>query len=156
MTLRPAAAGDESFLERLYASTRAEELAVVGWTAEQKVRFLAQQFAARQAHYRGHYGEASSQIVLVDGEPAGRLYVARRPDEIRIIDIALLPDYRGRGFGTELLRRLLAEAAGAGKAVRMHVERHNPAQRLYERLGFSALTDDGVYRLLEWRSRAVA
>jgi ribosomal protein S18 acetylase RimI-like enzyme len=133
----------------VYASTRAEELAVVPWDDAQKEAFLRSQFEAQDAWYREHYADASFDVILVDGQPAGRLYVLRRDAEIRIVDIALLPEYRGNGIGTTLLRDLLAEADAAGKRVTIHVERFNPALRLYERLGFCIAEDKGVYLFLE-------
>ena len=147
---RPVAPGDEEILYRIYASTRSEELAPVPWTAEQKEAFLRMQFRAQSLDYAGNYPDAAFQVILVDGTPAGRLYVDRRGDELRIIDIALLPEHRGSGIGGALLRELLAEAATAGKPVRIHVERVNPALRLYERLGFRRTGDDGIYFLMEW------
>jgi ribosomal protein S18 acetylase RimI-like enzyme len=133
----------------VYASTRAEELAVVPWDDAQKEAFLRSQFEAQDAWYREHYADASFDVILVDGEPAGRLYVHRGDRETRIVDIALLPEHRGIGIGTTLLRDLLAEADAAGKRVTIHVERFNPALRLYERLGFSIAEDRGVYLFLE-------
>jgi ribosomal protein S18 acetylase RimI-like enzyme len=121
----------------------------VPWDDAQKDAFLRSQFEAQDAWYREHYASASFDVILVDGEPAGRLYVLRRDAEIRIVDIALLPEQRGSGVGTSLLRELLAEADAAGKSVAIHVERMNPALRLYERLGFSVAEDKGVYLFLE-------
>jgi ribosomal protein S18 acetylase RimI-like enzyme len=146
--LRPIADEDLSFLERVYASTREEELAPVPWSAEQKAAFLAQQFAAQHAHYATHYAGASLDVVTVDGVPAGRLYVDRRPDELRVIDIALLPEFRGAGLGTRLLRPLLDEAAARGVPVTIHVEHSNRAMSLYRRLGFEPVEDAGVYMLM--------
>jgi ribosomal protein S18 acetylase RimI-like enzyme len=134
---------------RVYASTRTEELAVVPCDAAQKSAFLRAQFEAQDRWYREHYTGATFEVVLVDGEPAGRLYVYRGEAEIRIVDIALLPEHRGNGAGSTLLGDLLAEADAAGKRVTIHVERLNPALRLYERLGFSVAEDKGVYLLLE-------
>ena len=134
--LRPVDPGDDEFLFRVYASTREEELARGAVDARRRRRSCAQQFEAQHAYYHEHYAGASFDVVLVDGEPAGRLYVDRWRDEIRIVDIALLPEHRGRGIGTALLRELLAEADAAGKPVTIHVEKFNPARRLYERLGF--------------------
>ena len=108
------------------------------------------QFDAQHAHYQEHYAGAAFDVILVDGQPAGRLYVAREEDEIRIVDIALLPDFCNRGIGTTLLRGLQSEAAAAGKPLRIHVERFNPALRLYERLGFREIADRGVYLFMEW------
>jgi ribosomal protein S18 acetylase RimI-like enzyme len=144
---------DAPFLFRVYASTREEELRPVAWTPAEKAAFLRQQFEAQHAFYQEQYADARFEVILRDGEPIGRLYVARWPDEIRIVDIALLPDHRGAGIGSRILRDLLAEAAAAGKPVRMHVERLNPAWRLYERLGFVPVEDKGVYVMLEWRLR---
>jgi ribosomal protein S18 acetylase RimI-like enzyme len=147
--LRPVVLADEEFLAVLYASTREEELAPLPWPAEQKRAFLAQQFAAQSAHYAKHYAGASFQLVLVDGEPAGRLIVARREGAIRIVDIALMPAHRRRGIGTGLLRPLLEEGDATGAVVSIHVERSNPARRLYERLGFLVVAGEGAYLRME-------
>jgi ribosomal protein S18 acetylase RimI-like enzyme len=133
----------------VYASTRAEELAVVPWDDAQKDAFLRQQFDAQDAWWRENYAEATFDVILVEGEPAGRLYVHRGPSEIRIVDIALLPEHRGNGVGTRLLDDLLAEGDEGAKSVTIHVERMNPALRLYERLGFTLAEDKGVYLFLE-------
>jgi len=121
----------------------------VPWDDAQKDAFLRSQFDAQDAWWREHYAGASFDVVLVDGEAAGRLYVHRGPSEIRIVDIALLPEHRGSGVGTSLLRDLLAEADASGKSVTIHVERMNLALRLYERLGFAVAEDKGVYLFLE-------
>ena len=88
-------------------------------------------------------------MILVDGRPAGRLYVDRRVDEIRIVDIALLPDHRAMGVGTLLIRRILDEGNATSRPVTIHVERGNRARALYERLGFEQIGTTGVYDLLE-------
>jgi len=126
-----------------------EELAVVPWDDAQKDAFLRMQFDAQDAWWRENYAEASFDVILVDGEPAGRLYVHRGRSDIRIVDIALLPEHRGNGIGTRLLEELLAEGDAEAKSVTIHVERMNPALRLYERLGFSLAEDKGVYLFLE-------
>jgi ribosomal protein S18 acetylase RimI-like enzyme len=126
----------------------------VPWDDAQKDAFLRRQFAAQAAWWGEHYADASFDVVVVDGEPAGRLYVHRGERELRIVDIALLPEYRGSGVGTSLLGNLLAEADAAGKSVTIHVERLNPALRLYERLGFTLAEDKGVYLFLERRPQA--
>lgn len=150
--LRPACDADRGFLREVYASTRADELALSGMDEEEGRHFIDQQFEAQDHHYRTHYVGASFDLILVDSCPAGRLYVARGDHEIRIMDIALLPSWRGRGVGSQLLRQLLAEGLHTGKRVSIHVEIFNPAQRLYQRLGFVPVHDEiGVYRLMEWR-----
>ncbi len=158
ITLRPIEADDEAFLYRVYAATREAELARVEWDAAQREAFLRQQFAAQHRYYQEHYADTAFQVILVDGRAAGRLYVARWPDEIRIVDIALLPEHRNARIGTALLRELLAEGTRAGKPVSIHVERFNPALRLYERLGFRArgirrgyYTDNREDALIMWR-----
>ena len=149
--LRPITDEDLPFLFRVYASTREEELAPVGWPPEQLEAFLRQQFTAQHAWYQEHYAGASFDVVEVGGTPAGRLYVARWERELRLVDVSLLPEHRGNGLGTALVSAVLAEGAAAGKPVTIHVERLNPAQRLYRRLGFELLEDKGMYLLLEWR-----
>ena len=141
---------DLPFLFRLYASTRQEELAVVPWSEVAKAAFLDAQFRAQHAHYRTYYPGADWLVTVHDGEDIGRLYIERWPSQHRIIDIAFLPEHRGNGFGTALLNDLLDEAAAAGKAVSIHVEKFNPAMRLYRRLGFTCVEDKGVYDLMHW------
>jgi len=148
--LRDIEPGDEPFLFQVYASTRLEELAVTGWDAEQTRAFLAQQFTAQHTHYQTHYADARFSVIMDGGVPIGRLYVARGPREIRIIDIALLPEHRGRGVGARLLEGIQAEGRASARAVSIHVERFNPALRLYQRLGFQEVEDKGVYLLLTW------
>jgi ribosomal protein S18 acetylase RimI-like enzyme len=154
VALRPIAPGDQAFLSRVYAGTRTDELALVDWDEGQKAAFLAMQFAAQHRYYQEHYADADFAVILAGFRPVGRLYVARWPDEIRIVDIALLPEHRNAGIGTSLLKQLQAEAAQAGKPLRIHVERFNPALRLYERLGFRQIDDRGVYWLMEWSAPA--
>ena len=154
MTLRPVRDDDGEFLYRVYAGTRSDELAVTGWSDEEKEEFLRMQFRAQHTHYHENFGGADFLIIEKDGTPIGRLYLERRTDEHRIIDIALLPGERGAGLGGALMGQILLEAAAAGKMVRIHVERNNPAMHLYERLGFRKVEDQGVYWLMEWKGRS--
>jgi ribosomal protein S18 acetylase RimI-like enzyme len=151
VTLRPVGLADSEFLLRVYASTREEELAPVPWPTEQKEAFLRQQFHAQTTDWSQHYAGADFSIVEVDGVPVGRFYVDRGHDEIRLVDIALLPEYRRRGIGTGLIRDLLGEAQPRGLPVTIHVEVFNPARALYERLGFERVGDRGVYLLMRWQ-----
>jgi len=150
VTLRASRPSDEEFLFSVYASTRADELALVDWTEEQKAAFLRMQFEAQSRFYVENYPGAEFQLILLDGQPAGRLYIHHRQDEIRIMDIALLPEHRRRGIGIALLNRILEEANDSHMPVTIHVERFNPAMQLYKRLGFHLKEDRGVYHLLEW------
>lgn len=152
LSLRPIEPEDMPFLLRLYRSTREEELAmVVDWTDEQKDWFILMQFNAQHTWYQEHYVGASFDVILMDGVPAGRLYVHRREKEIRLVDISFLPEFRNRGLGTSLLRDLLAESEAVGKPLTIHVEKYNPAMRLYQRLGFHRIDETGPYDLMEWR-----
>ena len=146
--LRRVQPDDDRFLSALFASTRIEELAPVPWTEEQKAQFLAMQFRAQTLDYDRNYPAASRDVILVDGEAAGRLYVDRREEAIHIIDIALLPRFRGQGVGTHLLQHLLDEGDRTGLPVSIHVEVHNPARRLYDRLGFLPVEENGIYLLM--------
>lgn len=153
-TLRAVTAGDTEFLAAVYASTRMEELEATDWSDEHKASFCRMQFTAQDAHYRQHYPTAEYDVIESAEKPVGRLYVDRWKREIRIMDIAILPEYRGKGIGTQLLLDLQHEAAGVGKSLTIHVERFNPALHLYERLGFRMIEDKGVYFLMEWTPSA--
>jgi ribosomal protein S18 acetylase RimI-like enzyme len=146
---RPVNDHDRAFLERLYRSTRMEELSVLSWPEDQKTEFLRGQFEAQTRSWDELFPEAERTIILVDGQPAGRLYLDHRDDEIRIVDIALLPQYRGQGIGRSLLEAVLEQAESRGVVVRIHVEKNNPALRLYRRLRFRVVSDAGVYWLME-------
>lgn len=150
ISLRPLGLDDQEVLFEVYASTRLEEMAPLGWDEAQVKAFLEMQFAAQHDYYQNRFPDADFQIVEQDGEAIGRLYVDRRADEIRIIDIALLPGHRGGGIGSALLGDILVEAAQTKRPVRIHVEQLNPALRLYERLGFTKTADHGVYHLMVW------
>jgi GNAT superfamily N-acetyltransferase len=148
--LRPETEADIPFLLRLYASTREEELAALPWGEEQKDAFLAQQFRAQRTHYRTYFADSAFDVLEQNGGPAGRLYLQARQTQLHVIDIALLPDWRGYGVGSAVLKALHAAARAAGKGVGIMVEKFNPARRLYERLGFTPIADHGVYLEMEW------
>lgn len=151
ITLRPVAPADAEFLYRVYAHTRYEELAPLCWPAPEVEAFLRMQFRAQDTYYHTHYTSARFDVIVCAGEPVGRLYIDRRSDEIRVIDIALLPECRGKGIGTHLLTDVLTEATAAGLPVRIHVEVNNSARHLYQRLGFVRTGTTDVYDLMEWR-----
>jgi GNAT superfamily N-acetyltransferase len=150
VTLRAAGPSDVEFLFQVYADIRADELAPVPWPAQLKEQFLRQQFHAQDNSYRANYPGAEFSIIQVDGADAGRLYLHRRQNEIRIMDIALTAPFRGRGLGTLLLRRILGEGDARRLPVTIHVEFFNPARKLYERLGFRQTSQTEVYLLMEW------
>jgi ribosomal protein S18 acetylase RimI-like enzyme len=150
ITLRPVGPGDHDFLIDVYGSTRADELAFVPWTKEQRQAFIRSQFNAQQDHYAQKYPEASHDIILSHTRQVGRLYVARLDREIRIVDITVLPAERNAGIGSYLIRQLLGEAERTGRAVRIYVEEFNPSLRLFQRLGFSPSEQHGIHLLMKW------
>ncbi|MFK7972212.1 MAG: GNAT family N-acetyltransferase [Bacteroidia bacterium] len=148
---QPITDADLPFLNKLYASTREEELSVTGWSSKEKTAFLDQQFHAQHTFYQEQFAKARFDIIIQDQTPIGRRYIEVRSDEIRLIDIALLPAYRGQGIGKTLMEQVLDEGRMHNLPVRIHVEQHNPAMRLYTRLGFEKIGDTGVYFLMEWK-----
>jgi GNAT superfamily N-acetyltransferase len=151
VVFRPADDTDQPFLCALYASTREDEMRLVDWSEAQKSSFLNMQFDAQHRYYREQFPAAEYLVVERDGEAIGRIYLDRRTDELRLIDIALIPEVRNQGLGEALLLDLLDEGRSKALPVSIHVERFNPAMRLYLRLGFQPVKDQGVYQLLEWR-----
>ncbi len=151
VSYRESTDDDLGFVALVYASTRVEEVASTGWPMEVQHQFLAQQADAQHRHYRAHYPNAEWLVIERVGKPIGRLYIEEWPTQFRLIDIALLPEGRGDGVGSAILADLQEAAAAAGKRLSIHVERNNPAMRLYVRLGFAKIDEHGVYDLMEWR-----
>jgi len=151
VTLRPERPGDEAFLFQVYASTREEELALTNWDGPTRAAFLDHQFRAMRRGYAGMFPEGQFSIVELDGEAIGRMVLDRAADQIRVVDLALLPGRRNRGIGTLLMRQVCAEAATAAKPVRLHVLKGNRALQWYSRLGFVKCGDAGIYEELEWQ-----
>jgi ribosomal protein S18 acetylase RimI-like enzyme len=155
LRFRRISQADLAFLAEVYASTRREELALVPWTDDEKAAFLRWQFENQHSYYQQYYPNCEFLIIekaTTDSfEPIGRLYVDRWPDQIRLVDIALLPAHRGAGYGSALLRSILDEGQASGLAVSIHVEANNPAMTLYRRLGFVHVDTNGVYHLMRWQ-----
>lgn len=153
MSLRAVTEADLPALYEIYASTRVEELALVpDWREEDKNAFLTQQFTAQHQYYQQVYKNADFQVIEYNEQPVGRFYIHWdfKPTEVRIIDIALLPGFRGKGIGTAILKNTFEKATDLGKSVTIHVEYNNPAMRLYERLGFRKIGEfNSVYYLME-------
>jgi RimJ/RimL family protein N-acetyltransferase len=154
-TFRPVEPGDEPFLLKVYASTRMDELAQVPWNEEQRAAFLNMQFTAQQMHYQAHHPKASHDLILLNDQPIGRVYIDRSDSQIQILDITILPEYRSAGIGTPIIKELQAEAAKDGRSITIYVESFNRSLSLFERLGFTKAGDEGIYFLLEWRPEEV-
>lgn len=150
ISLRPVEQADDEFLLSVYASTRADEVARVPWTSEQKDAFVRMQFEAQRRHYAAQYPKATHQIICLEGTPVGRLYLSRGRDGFHILDITVLPQFRNAGTGSFLIRELLDEAGKAGKPVTIYVETFNPSLRLFSRLGFQKVEEAGFQFLLQW------
>ena len=149
VTLRPATADDDDFLFELYASTRKEELDAWGWDGKQRQAFLEQQFRSQHKSYRMQFPSSYHNIIMKSRRTIGRMMIERASDGFRLIDIALLPEFRGFGIGTRLVQELIDEAVAAKAPLRLQVLKSNPARYLYERLGFVVLGDDGPYLQME-------
>jgi ribosomal protein S18 acetylase RimI-like enzyme len=156
LALRPMTAADVEFSFAVFASTREEEASHLPLDEAGKQQFLRSQFELQHTDYQANYPRADYQIVERDGIPIGRLYVDRQLDQILIVDIAVLPEYRGAGIGTVLMSEILNESRQTGKPVRLHVELFNPAMRWYERLGFREIENVSVYALMEWLPNTTA
>jgi GNAT superfamily N-acetyltransferase len=154
LTFRPVADDDMQFLARVYASTRKQKLAATSMNDMQKAALLLLQFRAQHAHFQQHYPQADMLVVIGGDNEIGRLYIQRWPTRHGIIDLVLLPEYRRHGAGEVILRDLMDEAAAAGKDLSILVDKFDPAMRLYQRLGFVAEEDKGVYNLMRWRADA--
>lgn len=151
IALRPATAGDQALLRRIYASSREEELAATGWSARRKAAFLDSQFQAQQRHFRQQFASAHFLVMEHQGQPIGRLSWQWMPDELRLIDIAVLRPWRGQGLGRQVVMGLQALAAREGRAVGLHVEVGNRrAISLYESLGFVVTGHAGLHHRMRW------
>ena len=150
LSLRPATADDDAFSLQVYASTRANELALVPWTDEQKHWFVDMQFNAQRTSYQLDRPNAEWLIILHDEKAVGRMIVDRSDQTIRLMDIALLPEYRNHGIGSKFINDLLDESRETGKPILLHVESFNPAFNLYSRLGFKKIGESGFYVAMEW------
>ena len=151
-TLRPIQEADEVLLLEIYSSTRTDELALLPWDAAHKQAFLQMQFSAQQKHYRAYFPHATHEMILAEGQPIGRLYVDRRETEIRILDITLLPEIRGRGIGTLVIQELMKEAEHENKSISIYVESFNRSLGLFHRLGFVKTEESGASWLMEWHA----
>jgi ribosomal protein S18 acetylase RimI-like enzyme len=149
VTLRLVQESDDDFLLKVYGSTREQELAQVPWTAEQKQQFVRMQWEAQKSHYVAQHPHATHEIICLESGAAGRLYLDRTEEKFHVLDITLLPAYRNRGAGSFLLRQIMAEAKEAGKPVSIYVETFNPSLRLFQRLGFTTIQQEGFHLLLQ-------
>ena len=152
--LDPIAPEDEPFLYRTFASTRSDEMALTGWNAQQQDLFLRMQYEAQRSSYLMQMPDAEYWVIRCDEMAAGRLILHRTPEKIYVVDVALIPEFRGLGIGSDLMEAIIHEASLAGKSVGLHVERFNPALRWYERLGFTVIDSGPIYFEMVWRPQS--
>ena len=150
VALRAVQPEDEEFLLGVYASSRADEMALVDWDEAQKQAFLRSQFEAQTAQYHARFPDAEYSIILYQGSPVGRFWIGRTPEQIRLLDIEVLPEFRNQGIGAVLLKSLLAESEATGTPLRHMVFKMNTdALRFYARFGFAPIEDVGAYIHME-------
>ncbi len=149
--LRPVTDKDLPFIERVYRSTREKELGLVSWSELQKDAFIKMQSVAQEAHYKNAFPSAIFEIIEFNKKPAGRLYTGETENEIRLIDISLLPEFRGKSIGTKIIQSLITKAAGKQKLLSLHVEPDNPAYQLYLRIGFKHINNNGRHYYMEYK-----
>ena len=151
LTLLEKTPADDDFLFSVYASTRAAEMALlVHWSEEQKKQFLRSQFAAQHQHYLSRYPDAFYGVIRFENHPVGRLYTAELTDEIRIIDLTVLPEFRLRGIGGKILSDVLQKGASMRKPLQIYIESFNPSGEFFERRGFKQVSEQGVHVLWRW------
>ncbi|MDH3976418.1 MAG: GNAT family N-acetyltransferase [Deltaproteobacteria bacterium] len=153
INLRPAGVEDVKFLKEVFAGTRPDVMENPLFKDKEKKDFINSQFNLQDVHYRKNYPGARFMIISEGGLDTGRLYLHEGKEDIRIMDIAILPPFRGRGMGSLLIRELQTQAADSEKSLSIHVEENNPAKNLYHRLGFEAQGEkvNGVYQLMVWK-----
>ena len=157
LTVRPVRPDDEAFLLFVYDSSRAQELAQVQWQYGQREAFVKWQFDLQRREYDGRYPDAEYDVILVNDERAGRIWISRDAEEIHLLDIVVLPEFQKRGVGGALLNSLIDEAKQSSKALRHYVFVMNAdALRFYERLGFVVIEEIGAYKHMEWKSEPPA
>ena len=154
MQLRKEMPEDAEFLKQLFYVVRSPEFGMAGWPEEQLRGFLAMQERMQWTHYDRTYEQLERWIVERDGRPVGRLYLATEPDALRVVEISVMPESRGRGLGSALLRGVLGQASTAGLDVVLSVDHGSPAEKLYRRMGFEAVSDDGTKTGMRWRGRS--
>lgn len=148
--VRPATPEDDAFLFDVYCSTKQDQVAALP-NPSLASHFLRIEYTAQNRRFELRFPGHERWVVLVDGEPAGRLYLHRSPSLLQVVDLTLLPEHRSQGLGTRLMRLVLDQAAAAEQAVTLRVSRSNPrAASLYDAIGFRLVTEDDQDVYFEW------
>ncbi|MDQ6530989.1 GNAT family N-acetyltransferase [Flavobacterium sp. LHD-85] len=156
ISFRDILESDKTLLREMYGSTRQEELDKgTNWNDEQKKLFIDQQFSVQHEYYQKNFLDAKFYIIENEKVPVGRLYIdfVSENESVKVIDIAILPEWRNKNIGSSILNEILKKAGSNNLKVSIHVEAFNPAMNLYKRLGFKKISEtNGVYHLMEWNS----
>jgi len=147
--LRAAEEKDASFIEAVYRTTREAELNLTNWSEFQKSAFISMQSAAQLSDYKKKFPAARFQVIVYKKKDIGRFFTCETENEIRLLDITILPEYTGKGIGTNLLQRLIQRSNKVQRKISLHVIASNPAMKLYQRLGFVQIKKDGLYYYME-------
>jgi ribosomal protein S18 acetylase RimI-like enzyme len=147
--LRPTNQSDFAFLKEVYRSTREHDVTNTGWTEEKKNSFIEFQFNAQHAHYLSTYKNAVFNIIILNKTNIGRLYIWETETQLRLIDITLLPEFRNKGIGTNILKKLIDKSNKIEKVLNLHVLQNNPALKLYKLLGFKIKEKRNTHLFME-------
>ena len=147
--LRPVEEKDTAFIEAVYRTTREDELNLTNWSEYQKSAFIHMQSAAQLTEYKTKFPSARFQVIIYKKKDAGRFFTCETENDIRLLDITVLPEFRGKGIGTDLLHRLIQRSNKVQKKISLHVIVSNPALKLYKRLGFVDIKKDGFHYYME-------
>ena len=137
ISIRPAVATDEEFVNAL-TRTVMRPYVEATWQSDTE----------REDYYRlNRFQQNGTAIIQVDGIDTGRITITREAGRIVLDEIHLLPEYQGRGIGQILIGQVLSEADGLGIPMELKVLKKNPAQGLYQRLGFVVVreADERLY-----------
>ncbi|MED4584486.1 GNAT family N-acetyltransferase [Brevibacillus choshinensis] len=147
----PVCADDQPFLFHLFSTTRFDEISSWGFDQKMAEQFLRMQWEAQTQSYQFQFPAMDHRIILADNKNVGRIIVEMTSHVLHLVDISLLPALRNQGIGTRMLQELQREAVQQKKTLSLSVLVSNPAKRLYDRLGFSVVSQDEVYVRMEWR-----
>ena len=149
ITFRKIEEKDRDFIEKVYRSTREDELKLLSWTELQKQSFIIMQSIAQETEYKNKFPGATFEIILHNQKPAGRLYLYESDTHLKVIDITLLPPFQGKAIGTSILKDLAVKAKQRKKIFSLSVRRDNRAIHLYHKLGFKKISSLGDYDNME-------
>ncbi len=150
--LRPETAEDLFFLRELYLSVRDGESGFRDLDPSARTAAPEQQFEWQHAQYHAANPHEWFTIVMVDDKPAGRFYLVLHAASLRVIDISLLPEFRGHGIGTQQMLNVRAESVRTGLPIRLSVVADDVVRGFYKHLGFRVIGRDEVRLELEWKA----